>query len=172
MYSTRVVVADSGSEQRVQMWSNARLRYEIGYTANPTDMQTILTFFRARKGRLYGFRFRDWSDYQASHEALVAGSTMQLQKTYTDGVNTEIRAIKKPCNDSSVILYDNGSSTTFTLDYTTGLITPTSFNAGHTYTWSGNFDTPVRFDIDQLVFSQDNVGSRSLQSTPLIEVLI
>jgi uncharacterized protein (TIGR02217 family) len=172
MYSTRVTVVDSGDEQRVQMWSNGRLSFDIGYTDDPTGMAVVIAFFRARKGRTFGFRLRDWSDYQASAEPLVAGPTMQLQKTYVDAFNAEVRTIKKPCNDGSFVLFDNGSPTAATVDWTTGIVTPTVYNAGHTYSWSGNFDVPVRFDVDKLVYIQDNVGSRTIQSLPVVEVLV
>ena len=47
--------------------------------------------------------------------------------------------------------FDNASPVSPTVDYTTGLVTfgsaPTS---GHTLTWTGQFDTPCRFDIDDL----------------------
>lgn len=172
MYSTRVTVVDSGAEQRVQLWSLGRLSFEIGYTDNPVGMRAIVAFFRARKGRLYGFRFRDWSDYQASHEPLVAGATMQLQKTYSDAGNTEVRAIRKPCNDGSFQLFDNGSPVASTVAWATGVVTPAVYTAGHAYSWSGNFDVPVRFDVDKLTFVQENVGRQTLSSLPVVEVLM
>ena len=172
MYSNRIAVSDSGAETRVQMWSNARLTFEIGYTADPADMTIITTFFRARKGRIYGFRFRDWSDYTAVSEPLVTASVMQLQKTYQDAAGSEIRLIKKPNTTDTVYLYDNGVSVSYTLDYTTGLITPTTYHSSHTYTWSGSFDVPVRFDTDKLTYIQETPSRRSIQSTPLVEVLI
>lgn len=172
MYSTKVTSTDSGSEQRNQMWSNARRAYEIGYTADPTDMLTIINFFNGRAGRMFSFRFRDWSDWKALLEHLVAAPVMQLQKAYGDAGRTEIRLIKKPCNDGSFQLYDNGSPVGSTLDYATGLVTPTTYNAGHTYVWSGHFDTPVRFDVDRLVYVQETPSRRSLQATPVVEVLL
>lgn len=175
MYSTRVVQSDSGAEFRNQMWANGRVTYTIGYTADPTDMQTIVTFFRNRKGRQYGFRFRDWSDYKALQEPLVYSSTiLRLIKTYTDaGSYSEVRRIVKPCNDGSFVLYNNGGPESCTVDWTTGLVTDFSTGgSSDVFTWSGNFDVPVRFDVDKLPFVQEHPGSRSISSIPIVELLI
>lgn len=171
MYSTKVTVVDSGAEQRVQLWSRGRLAFDIGYTANPTDFAVILAFFRARKGRAYGFRFRDWSDYTATLELITTAPVMQLTKTYADADGGEVRIITKPCSDGTFQLYDNGSPVGSSVDYTAGLVTPTSYSPGHTYRWSGRFDVPVRFDVDKLTFVQDHVGSRTIQALPVVEVL-
>lgn len=176
MYSNRVTINDSGSEQRAQLWNNGRVQYELGYVANPANMNEIIAFFRARKGRIFSFRFKDWSDYTAVGEELVnpgSGSTLQLIKTYTDGVNPEVKKITKPCDNSTLILYDNSTPVVSpTVDFLTGIVTvPGGIIAGHTYTWDGQFDVPVRFDVDKLTFIQETVARRSLSSLPVIEVL-
>ena len=164
-------VVDSGAEERTQLWTRGRLMFDIGYRTDPTDFAVIIAFFRARKGRAYGFRFRDWSDYKTTLELLVTAPVMQLIKTYADADGNEVRIITKPCNDGSFQLYDNGSPVTSIIDYTNGRVTPTTYNSSHTYRWSGTFDVPVRFDVDKLVYTQDSVGSRTIQSLPVVEVL-
>lgn len=172
MYSTKVTAVDSGAEQRNGMWDHARLEYELGYVADPVGMDELVAFFRARRGRLYGFRFRDWSDYKATSELLVTAPVMQLIKTYSDAGNSEVRKIKKPCNDGSFVLLDNGVPATCTVDFTTGMVTPTVYNGSHAYRWTGKFDVPVRFDVDKFPFVQEAVGRRSLSSLPVVELLI
>lgn len=171
MYSTRLTVVDSGAEQRVSLWSHGRLSFEIGYTANPVDFSVIIAFFRARKGRAFGFRFKDWSDYKAVNEPIGSGTSGQLLKTYTDAGGSEVRRITKPVDGSVIIKNSLAATMTFTLDVTTGLYTITS-PTSPPYTWSGQFDVPVRFDVDKLSFVQDSIGSRTLQSLPIVEVLI
>lgn len=171
MYSTKITVVDSGAEERTQLWARGRLMFEIGYTADPTDFAIIIAFFRARKGKAYGFRFRDWSDYTATLEPLATAPVMQLIKTYSDADGSEVRTITKPCNDGTFQLYDNGSPVSSIVDYTTGRITPTTYHSSHAYTWSGRFDVPVRFDVDKLTYIQDHVSSRSISSLPVVEVL-
>jgi uncharacterized protein (TIGR02217 family) len=180
-YQNRVVSSDSGYEQRVQMWANGRLTYTIGFTADPMNtinsvasMNTIISFFRARKGRMRGFRFRDWSDYIATLEPLVYNATsMQLIKTYNDTYNSEVRNIVKPSIGGPFTLYRNGTPEGCTLDTSTGVVTGFyTAGSGDVFTWSGTFDVPVRFDVDQLSFTQDSVGQSSISSIPIIEVLI
>src|SRR5258708_1792829 len=101
MYSTVVVTTGSGAETRIGQWSRARSRWDFSYKDRPNTQLTVIdAFFRARKGRLYGFRWKDWADYQATNEVLVnpypAKTPMQLQKTYSDTAGNEIRTIRKP----------------------------------------------------------------------------
>lgn len=170
MYSTRLVVVDSGAEQRVQMWSRGRLTFDIGYTANPADFDVIIAFFRARKGRAFGFRFKDWSDYKATAAPLGNATAGQLTKTYSDAGGNEVRKITKPVAGTVVFRDATNTVVAGTADPLTGLYT---ISAGTPpFTWTGEFDVPVRFDIDKLVYTQEGVGSRSLQSLPIVEILI
>jgi uncharacterized protein (TIGR02217 family) len=112
----------------------------------------LLAFFHARKGRLYGFRFKDWSDYKAVAAPLVGrlDGKFQLYQSYNDGTYTTIRKITRPVL-GSVTLTGGGS-----LDYSTGLVT-----GGTGGTWTGCFDLPVRFDSDDysLTMTQTDIGS-------------
>ena len=67
MFSTTVVVAESGKEQRNMNWLRALNKYNIGYIVQDDDaVATLLDFFNGRAGMRYGFRFKDWLDYQVS----------------------------------------------------------------------------------------------------------
>lgn len=176
-YSTRVITMAGGDERRIQNWEDSKLKYEIGYTANPTDMATIIAFFRAvAEGRTYGWRFKDWSDFKATLEVMAnnLGTTLKLVKTYTFAGFSKVRRINKPCNNGTFHLFHNGVEVTsgFTLDYTTGIITIPGGVTSGTWAWTGEFDVPMRFDVDQLPFVQDNVGKRSISSVPITEMFI
>lgn len=177
VYSTRVITMSSGAEVRIQNWEEAKLKYQIGYTANPTDMDTIIAFFRNVAGRAYAWRLKDWSDFQATMQTLdntAGGTTLALTKTYVYGAYSQIRRINKPCNNGTFHLYHNGVEVTsgFTVDYTTGIVSVSGGVASGTWAWSGEFDVPVRFDQDNLEFTQDNVGKRTLQAIPTTEIFI
>ena len=49
----------------------------------------LIAFFRARKGRAFGFRFKDWNDYQALAETFGTGDettrTFQPTRGYSSG---------------------------------------------------------------------------------------
>ena len=153
-YKTVVVATDSGAEQRLALWSVGRLRWTLRQSMlQPSQVIALTQFFRARGGRARGFRFQDWSDYIVTGQALsnpYPAATIQLIKTYTSGGVTETRTILKP-QAGQVQVYQNGVALTsgqFTVDTTTGIVTLTSPTAGAVYTWSGQFDVPVRFDVD------------------------
>ena len=63
---TEIVTLGSGYERRSTPWAQGRRRYLIGANLRSLDDMAALTeFFEARRGRLYGFRFRDFADFKS-----------------------------------------------------------------------------------------------------------
>lgn len=173
-YNT-IIISPSATEQRVSLWSVGRLSGEISFTTQKMDELAVLdAFFRARKGRGRGFRFRDLTDYQVTHEPLVNNGTtiLQLIKTYLSGGQAEVRTIVKP---SQVTLYKNGfpltPGTDYTIDFTTGIITLTTATVGTQFDWSGEFDVPVRFDVDLMQYEHLQVTYGQWINIPIIELM-
>lgn len=179
-YATVIVSVSSGAEQRVQQWSVGRLKWNLQQAGlQPTEVAYLVQFFRARGGRARGFRFKDWTDYTVTSQALAnpyPATTMQLVKTYTDTGITETRTILKPVS-GTVTVYQNGVAlilgTDYTLDITTGIVTFLGSHpvSGAAYTWTGQFDVPVRFDVDHLQTSIEPGLYGSVQSIPLVELI-
>ena len=64
-FATTVVVTGAGHEQRNVNWAEARGRWDVASgLKNQQQLDELIVFFRARKGRAYGFRFKDWTDYK------------------------------------------------------------------------------------------------------------
>jgi uncharacterized protein (TIGR02217 family) len=60
---TDIVTLGSGREQRNARWARSRRRYEAGYGVKTlAALSSVIAFFEERRGRLYGFRWRDRSD--------------------------------------------------------------------------------------------------------------
>jgi uncharacterized protein (TIGR02217 family) len=58
---TEIVTLGSGREERNARWAHARRRYDAGYGVRNLDaLSSVVAFFEERRGRLYGFRWRDW----------------------------------------------------------------------------------------------------------------
>jgi uncharacterized protein (TIGR02217 family) len=162
-YRTEIVTSSGGSETRNQVWSVPLYRFNVatGLKTND-DLQTLIGFYRLRKGRARGFRFRDWSDYQSGPPSNPTAQqwagdgdgstkTFQLVKRYTDGLLTEVRNIYKPVNDSTLLVYLNSTLQTsgYTLDPTTGLLTFATAPGAGVHVWVAyTFDVPCRFDSD------------------------
>lgn len=177
-YATDIVASNSGYEQRNVNWQQARARYNVAHgVKTKAQLDALISFFRARKGRAYGFRFKDWTDYQGT-ETLGTGdgtrTQFQLVKNYASGSVIESRTITKPVS-GSVQVYKNGvlQTTGIAIDTTNGIITFTAAPAaGQVITASYQFDVPVRFDTDKLSASLDAYGIHSWLDITLVEVRI
>lgn len=176
-FSTDVIEAFSGFEQRNINWSAARARYNVAHgVKTQSQLDELIAFFRARQGKAIGFRFKDWTDYQAVAQNIGTGNgsqtIFQLTKKYTSSV-TVTRVIKKPVNNATLKVYLNAilQSSGFTVNYATGEITfTTAPGSGVAVTADFEFDVPVRFDTDQLDAAIDDFGTRSWSDIPLVEV--
>ena len=176
-YLTDIVILQSGFEQRNQNWDSARARYDVS-TGIKNRMQAteVISFFRARKGRAYGFRFKDWSDYRVTGQLIGTGNgtqtAFQLTKTYTSGGENETRPLKKPVSGTVKIYKDSVlQSSGVTVDYTTGVVTfTTAPAAGVLITADCEFDVPVRFDTDRLAIRIQSHELFVWDQIPLIEI--
>lgn len=107
---TQVVALASGREIRNSRWAHSRRRYDAGLGVRTLDaLATIIAFFEERRGRLYGFRWRDQLDCKscapsaqpaATDRTIGFGdgvtSTFQLVKDYGTGIAPYRRTISKP----------------------------------------------------------------------------
>lgn len=184
--STQIVELASGDEERNASWANSRRVYDIAYgIRNSNDLQAVVTFFEARNGRLFGFRFKDWLDHksclplQVSHpldQTIGTGdgsqTQFQLVKAYTSGSVTWSRTIMKPVSGSVRIAVGGVEAETgWTIDVTTGIVTFTAApSSGAKITAGYQFDVPVRFDTDEINVTLDIERLGSIDSIPLIEV--
>jgi uncharacterized protein (TIGR02217 family) len=156
-YSTSVVATLSGHEKRNTNWSQARGRWNVAHGLKKREqVATLISFFRARKGRAHGFRFKDWTDYQAFAQSLGAGDgttkTFQLVKLYASGGVIESRTIAKPVAATVKLTLGGVEQTSgWTLDTTTGLVTfTTAPGNGVAVAADFEFDVPARFDTDRM----------------------
>ncbi len=177
-FSTDIVITDSGHEQRNINWSEARARYNVAHgVKTETQLMELISFFRARKGRAYGFRFKDWSDFKASNQNLGSGdgvkTSFQLVKRYQSSVIVT-RDIKKPVS-GSVKVYKNGvmQLSGYSVDHANGTVIFSSAPASlMTISADFEFDVPVRFDTDRLAARMESYGSNSWNDIPLVEVRV
>lgn len=177
-FQTSVIAFSNGGEQRNIDWAKARARFDIGYGIDGrSEFERIISFFRARRGRAYGFRFKDWSDYNATDEALGVGdganAAFQLLKTYEpSGPLAYVRKITRPVAASIAIKVSGVTSTFWTL----GALGVITFTGGHIpalaapVTATYEFDIPVRFDIDEFDLTLEMYLAGEIESIPVIEL--
>lgn len=187
---TDIVTTASGREERNARWAHSRRKYDAGYGVKSiTRLAEVIAFFEERRGRLYGFRFRDRLDWTSAtgnatptpqDQRIGTGTgalaTFQLTKTYGSAFAPYQRPVTRPVS-GSVRVAVNGvekvSGTDFSVDTTTGIITflPGKIPAnGAAITAGFLFDVPVRFDTDYLEFDLSAFEAGVIPAIPLIEI--
>jgi uncharacterized protein (TIGR02217 family) len=175
-YATQVVTLASGFEERNRRWAQARGRWDISTGIRTREqMAEVVAFFRARGGRAYGFRFKDWSDFEAADAPLTVTdqpTVWQLAKPYESGPFDESRIIAKPVA-GTVVLRVGGvvqvEGVDYTLDHTTGRVTFTVSPTAPPLA-DFEFDVPVRFDTDKLEVSLSGFQHGAIPNIPVVEI--
>lgn len=180
---TEVVTLASGYERRSTPWAHGRRRYLIGAGVRSLDDAALLVaFFEGRRGRLHGFRFRDFADFKSCAPSGAVAPTDQplgmgdgetaafaLTRTYADLA----RPIAKPVAATVRVAVDGVETAAFAVDETTGLVTfDTPPATGAVLTAGFEFDTPVRFDTDRIDVTLESFAAGRVVAVPLIEVRI
>lgn len=177
-FKTNIVVLNSGNEKRNQQWQNSRKKYEIELkNIGKAEANKIMSFFQARKGKLNGFRFKDWNDFEAKDEEIGTGDgetiEYQLVKNYGDETYNYQRKITKPVEGKLTIKQDGSiiSGSTYDVLWDKGIITfDTAPDTGAVITADFEFDVPVRFDTDFLSLKTEEYGKSSIDKISLIEI--
>lgn len=186
---TEIVTLGSGFERRSTPWAHGRRRYLIGANLRSLDDMAALTgFFEARRGRLYGFRFRDFADFKSCAPGAAVGpldqvlgegdgtrTAFHLVKRYGEGGDALERRIAKAV-EGTVRIAVNGvelAASGFAVNAATGLVTlEVAPPSGATVTAGFEFDTPVRFDADRIEVTLESFDAGRMAAVPLIEVRV
>jgi len=92
---TDVVALASGREHRNARFAHSRRRYDAGLGVRTLDaLHAVLAFFEERRGRLYGFRFRDAVDCRSGPPSSPPGPTDQRLGT-GDGATAVFALVKR-----------------------------------------------------------------------------
>lgn len=187
---TEVVTLANGFEERNTPWAHSRRRYDAGLGMRSLDdIETMVAFFEARRGQLYGFRWKDWADFKSCAPSVEThfndqelgwgdGTTtmFQIVKQYRSGENTYHRPIRKPVK-GSVKVGLSGDQQIETVDYevdvTTGHVTfMDAPPVGAQVTAGFEFDVPVRFDTDRIQTSVSSFQAGDVPNVPVLEVRV
>lgn len=126
-YNTTLSTNANGYEQRNVNWLYARAKYDIAPSIKTTkQLENLLLFFRAHKGKAIGFRFKDHNDCQGYKEFQMRSDgitkSFPLIKTYQLGNTRDVRLINKPVADS-LRIFASDIPTPVQCDYTKGVVT-------------------------------------------------
>lgn len=187
---TDVVTLANGFEERNTPWAHARRRYDAGLGLRSLDdIEELIAFFEARQGQIYGFRWKDWSDYKSARPTVdldfrdqVIGlgdgvrTQFQLLKNYRSGETVYQRPIAKPV--AGTVRLGLGQeeikeSIDFTLDTTSGLVSLSHPPEQGIEVVAGyEFDVPVRFDTDRILTSVASFQAGDVPNVPVVEVRV
>lgn len=187
---TQVVTLASGREVRNSRWAHSRRRYDAGFGIRTLDaLAEVVAFFEERRGRLYGFRWRDRLDWKscapsaspaASDQQIGIGDgatrIFQLCKLYGGLHAPYVRRITKPVAGTVLIAVDGVAKpqpAVVSCDHASGLIT---FAVGHAppagsvVSAGFAFDTPVRFDTDAIEVDLSAFEAGDIPRIPIVEI--
>ncbi|MCW5939916.1 MAG: DUF2460 domain-containing protein [Fimbriimonadaceae bacterium] len=177
-FMTTVVGSETGWEQRIGHWIDARREWSLSAPSWSAErLAALLAFFVARQGRLHSFRFKDWTDYYAGRRLAPAvydtpvqfgtgngtATQFQLAKRYSSGGHTLVRQVTKIVAGTVKVFADGVEQTSgWTVAAATGVVTfGAAPSLGASLAWTGEFDCHARFDSDFFEFTDDGVFSGS-----------
>lgn len=187
---TDVVTLANGYEERNTPWAHARRRYDAGVSMRSLDdIEVLIAFFEARRGQMYGFRWKDWSDFKSckmsaapayTDQQIAVGdeatTAFQLMKTYRSGEFTYVRPISKPVKGSvrvGIEGEEQQEGVHYEVDETTGFVAfAHPINLGMRITAGFEFDVPVRFDTDRIMTNVASFRAGDVPSVPVVEVRV
>ncbi|HYF23908.1 MAG TPA: DUF2460 domain-containing protein [Caulobacteraceae bacterium] len=182
---TEITTLASGYERRSTPWALGRRRWLIGAGVRSLDdAAELVAFFEARRGRLYGFRFKDFADFKSCapggtpsplDQAIGTGdgarTAFPLCKTYGDVVRPVVKPVAGTVRAAlgGVELADGA----FSVDAATGVVTLNAApGPGAAVTAGFEFDTPVRFDTDRIEVTLEGFEAGRVVTVPLVEVRV
>lgn len=176
-FNTTIIKAKNGYEQRNINWNSNKMKFNIiNGIKTKAELDELITFFRNVKGAGYGFRFKDWTDYQAENQYIGVGNgktkEFQLIKAYRVSDNiVYYRKITKPVISTVRVFINDIESKDFNIDLTTGLITLNTVPEVNTSIKANfEFDVPVRFENDIMEITMNSINSGNVKEIILTEI--
>ena len=187
---TEIVTLANGFEERNSPWADSRRRYDAGFGMRSlSDIDTLIAFFEARRGQLFGFRWKDWSDYRScgsdsdpmpEDQMIGTGdgvtTAFQLYKTYQSGGASYVREIRKPVQGTVRVGVQGdvkAEGVDFSVDTASGIVSLNEApGPGATVTAGFEFDVPVRFDTDAIRSSVASFKAGDIPNVPVVEIRI
>ena len=179
-FSTSVAVTASGHEYRNALWSDARMRYDVGPgIRSEAELGTLIAFFRARYGPARGFRLRDPFDFSsaamtgtpsASDQHIGTGDGMASRFRLVKNYGEQQRRITRPQPGSIRIAVGGVETAAWRYEAGGWIVFDSAPAAGAPITAGYLFDVPVRFAEDRLDVSGVSFAAGEAPSVALIEI--
>lgn len=171
-WNTLVQEPVSGKKTKLQLWSYPPYQFTLTFDyLSAADYATMEGFFNSVGGGAQMFQFKDINDFSVAAQGFGVGdgatTTFQLVRSF-GGFAMPIFA-----PTGSISIFNNGTlvgGSNYSIN-ATGLVTFVSAPAaGHTLTWTGNFNWLVQFDDDTMSFSEFMATFWELKKTSFTSV--
>jgi uncharacterized protein (TIGR02217 family) len=170
-FSTAIVTAAGGAEQRNASWAEARTQYDVGPgVRSEADIAALLAFYRARMGPARGFRLRDPFDFEGVGELLGTGDGVRRRFALVKHYGAQPRRITRPAAGSVSVAVGGLATQAFAVEAGGWVVLDAAPGAGVAVSAGFRFDVPVRFAEDRLAVTAAAWRAGEAASVPLIEV--
>lgn len=181
VYKTQVFTSHRGWEKRNIDWSQPMMQFNAAYGIR-TDAQilNVINFFNARQGRLFGFRYKSWTNYRVESAPIATGDgeslRLPLYKFFGFAGARHYKRLRKIVRGSVTNVSAGGEvlieGEDFRIDYDGGEIV-TNAAVGHgipIMALTLEFDEPVRFEEDSVENVIEQYNNNSLSALDLVSI--
>lgn len=174
-FSTEIASTVSGREIRISNHLSSFQKYKISQCKlSLSQFEEFNSFFRARLGRQYSFRMRDYADCHLHNQTIAEmghNEAIEVFKVYVDTIKNYNRRITKLVHNSVELKVNDLDLAEAEIDYDKGLIKLNApLSAEEKLIISAAFDVEVRFSSDSFAYSYQSDGSIMIDNLELIEV--
>lgn len=181
VYKTQVFTSHRGFEKRNVDWSQPMMQFNAAYgIKTDAHILNVINFFNARQGRLFGFRYKNWCNYQIKEGPIATGDgfsrRLPMWKFYGFSGARHYKRLRKIVRGSvqgvQVGAEPVVEGVDFQIDYDAGEIV---FNDPVGYgipvrALNLEFDEPVRFEEDSVENVIEQYNNNALSALDLISV--
>jgi uncharacterized protein (TIGR02217 family) len=174
-FSTKIASTNSGREIRILEKEYSLQKYTIqNCLLNQNQFNEFNNFFRARFGRLYCFRFKDFADHNVEKMVIAEYpsnvTNFKFQKIYQNENFSYVRNIIRPIygsltvciNDIEIVVQTDYQNASFTIDG--------PLRENEKLSISFQYDVNVRFCNDDFSYNYLSDGSIKIENLELVEV--
>jgi uncharacterized protein (TIGR02217 family) len=182
-FKTSIFEAYRGGEKRNIDWASPLMEFDVAYGIKTDEqMARVIAFFNARQGKLRGFRYKNWANYQIINDNIAIGdglsNRLPIIRTYGfPATQTYKRLYKIVLGSVSGVRIGNETlveGEDYAIDYNSGEIIFSADRIPGEGTpikvTNLEFDEPVRFDIDNLNIVIEAFNNNSISQLPLVGI--
>ena len=182
VFKTQIFEAYRGLEKRNIEWAQPMMEFNVAYgIKTDTQMLNVLEFYNARQGPAYGFRYKNWGNYNIVNAPFAVGdgvsTRLPIWKFYGFQGARQYKRLRKIVQGTVTGVGIGGvgtlvEGTDYSINYDEGEIALSSAPGYGIPVFCSNleFDEPVRFEEDDMQAMIDGFNNQSLNQVKLVSI--